>query len=63
MGVKLVVFKDAEPEIGITLEYVAPGTPGKAQGWRGACTECGTPVHYWTEAKAFIGAQEHVDKH
>lgn len=62
MGIKLVVFKDAEPEIGITLTYVPAGTPGVAQGWRGECTQCGKPVHYWGERAAFQGAQAHVDQ-
>jgi hypothetical protein len=62
MGVKLVVYKDAEPEIGITLEYTAPGTPGKAQGWHGTCTQCGKPMHFWNQEKAFEAGQAHVDQ-
>lgn len=63
MGVKLVVFKDSEPEIAITLEYTPEGTPGVALGWRGSCTECGKTVHYWAEEKAFEHGQKHVDGH
>lgn len=63
MGVKLVIFNDTDPGIGMTLEYTAPGTPGRAQGWHGTCTECGKPVHYWTQEKAFEAGQEHVDGH
>jgi hypothetical protein len=62
MGVKLVIFKDAEPEIGITLEYTAPGTPGRGQGWHGSCTQCGKPMHYWTQERAFEAGQVHVDR-
>lgn len=62
MGSKLVVFKDAEPEIGITFTYVAPGTPGSAQGWRGECTQCGKPMHFWNAEKAFEQGQQHVDQ-
>jgi hypothetical protein len=63
MGAKLVVFNDREPDIGITMEYVPPGTPGKAMGWHGVCTECGKPVHFWNQARAFAAGQEHVDQH
>ena len=61
MGVKLVVFNDEDPGVSITFEYVAPGTAGIAQGWRGTCTGCGKPVHFWDEDKAFKYGQEHVD--
>ncbi len=63
MGRKLVVFKDDEPEIGITFTYVEPGTPGLARGWHGACTECGKPMHFWSEGNAFERGQWHVDQH
>lgn len=59
---KLVVYKETEPEIGITFEHVAPGTPGEAQGWRGSCTQCGKPMHFWTLERAFSGGQAHVDR-
>lgn len=62
MGIKLVVYKDAEPEIGITFDYVAPGTSGEAQGWRGTCTQCGKPMHFWNTERAFSGGQAHVDQ-
>lgn len=63
MGVKLVVFKDAEPEIGITMEYVPEGGDGeRVRGWHGACTQCGKKVHYWTEGRAMFAAQVHVDQ-
>lgn len=63
MGVKLVIFNDVDPGIGMTLEHTAPGTAGRAQGWHGTCTACGKPVHYWTEEKAFEAGQRHVDGH
>lgn len=63
MAVKLIIFNDQEPEIGITLDYVPPRTPGVARGWHGACTQCGKKVHYWSEGTAFRRAQEHVDAH
>lgn len=63
MGVKLVVFKELEPEIAVVLLHVPEGEPGRAPGWHGKCTECGKPVHFWTEAKAVIACQEHVDAH
>jgi hypothetical protein len=63
MGAKLVIFNDADPNIGMTLEYTAPGTPGRARGWHGSCTQCGKPVHYWREEDAFERGQAHVDSH
>jgi hypothetical protein len=62
MGVKLLVFKDAEPEIAVTFEYVAPGTAKRAQGWHGTCTQCGKPMHFWTEGRAMFAGQVHVDR-
>jgi hypothetical protein len=64
MGVKLVVFNDEDHGIAITFEYVSPGTHQTlAQGWRGKCTQCGKPMHFWTEEKAFRCGQAHVDSH
>lgn len=63
MGVKLVIFNDADPGIAVTLTCVPQGAPGVARGWHGECTQCGKPVHYWTEEKALKHAQEHVDGH
>jgi hypothetical protein len=63
MGVKLLVFNDYDPAVAITMEWTPEGTPGRAHGWRGACTECGKAVHYWTEAKAMENGQEHVNGH
>ena len=56
--VKIVVMNEVDPGIGITLEEV----PGMI-GWRGTCTECGWPMHRWTQERAIQGAQEHVDRH
>lgn len=60
---KLVVQHDVDPSIGIVLEYVPEGTPNKARGWHGECTECGWPMHRWKQENAIIGAQVHVDRH
>ena len=63
MGVKLVVFKDEDPGIAVIFEEVKPGTPGRAQGWHGTCTQCGRPMHRWHQEKAFQDGQAHVDSH
>lgn len=63
MGVRLVTFQNDEPSIAIVFTQVEPGTPGKARGWHGECTECGKKVHYWNEARAMAAGQEHVDSH
>lgn len=63
MGLRLVVFNDQDPDIGIDLTWVPEGTPGVAHGWRGSCTECGKAMHFWTEEKAFESGQQHVDSH
>lgn len=63
MGVILVVFNNLEPEIGIVFEQVPEGTPGQAHGWRGSCTQCGKPMHFWKQDKAIEDGQQHVDGH
>lgn len=60
---KIVIFNEVDPAIGITLEEVPPGTPGKAHGVHGSCTECGKPMYWWTEEKAIKAAKAHVDSH
>ena len=60
---KIVVHHDVDPGIGITLEEVLEGTPGRARGWHGKCTECGWPLHRWHQKDAIAGAQRHVDGH
>jgi hypothetical protein len=60
---KLLVQHDEDPEISIILEYVAPGTPGRARGWHGSCTQCGRPMHRWAQGRAVEDAQAHVDGH
>lgn len=62
MGFKLVVFKDAEPEIGITFTWTPGGTPGKPLGWTGSCTQCGKPMHFWKQESAVEHGQAHVDR-
>ena len=57
---KRVVFNEADPGIGVTL---VQGEEGQALGWSGRCTECGKPMHWWTESRAVAGAQAHVDAH
>lgn len=60
---KLVIVHSVDPGIGITLEEVPPGTPGRARGYHGTCTECGWPMHRWHRDNAIRAAQEHVDAH
>ncbi len=60
---KIVVFNREDPCIGVILETVQPGTPGRARGTYGTCTECGKPIHRWDEDRAVRDAQEHVDAH
>jgi hypothetical protein len=59
---KLVVHHDEDPDIGVVLEYVPPGT-GRARGWHGECTECGRKIHRWRQDDAVLSAQTHVDRH
>lgn len=63
MGVKLVVFNDEDPGVAIVFEWVPERTPGRAHGWRGPCNQCGKPMHFWTQEKAFELGQAHVDSH
>lgn len=58
---KIVIFNQVDPAIGITLEEadLERALPGVV----GTCTECGKPMHWWTEEKAIKAAQAHVDSH
>jgi len=58
---KIVVFNEADPCIAITLEETDPERA--LPGLIGTCTECGKPMHWWTEEKAMRAAQAHVDGH
>lgn len=60
---KLIVQHNEDPAIGIVLEEVPEGTPGRARGWHGECTECGWTLHYWREDNAVKGARRHIEKH
>lgn len=60
---KIVVAHDEDPAIGIVLETVPPGTPGRAHGTYGTCTECGWPMHRWSSEVAMRDARRHVDSH
>ena len=60
---KIVIVHDVDPCIGITLEEVLPGDPGRARGWHGSCTECGHVMHRWRQDNAIRDAQAHVDGH
>lgn len=60
---KILVFNEIDPAIGMILETVPPGTPGRAQGTYGTCNECGRVMHRWREDAAIRSAQEHVDAH
>jgi len=62
MGVKLVVFNDRDPDIGIVFEHIEPGGD-RAQGWCGCCTECGRIMHRWHQDQAMADGQRHVNKH
>lgn len=64
MAIKRIgVFNEIDPAIGITFEYTPPGTPGRAQGWYGSCTECPAVLHFWRAESAFERGQQHVDRH
>lgn len=60
---KLVVQHDVDPGIAIVLEEVPEGTPGRARGTYGSCTECGWTVHRWLTENAIRDGKEHVDQH
>jgi hypothetical protein len=60
---KLVVQHDEDPAIAIVLETVPEGTPGRAHGTYGTCTQCGWPMHRWSEEHAVLAAERHVDSH
>lgn len=60
---KLVVHNATDPGIGMTLEEVLPGDPGRAQGWYGRCTACPRTMHRWHRDRAIRAAQRHVDNH
>lgn len=60
---KLIVQHEEDPGIAMVLEYTATGTPGRARGWYGKCTQCGWPIHRWVQGKAVEDAQAHVDGH
>lgn len=60
---KMIIQHDVDPAIGVVLEEVVPGTPGRAQGFHGSCTECGWPIHRWKEDVAVYDAKQHVDSH
>jgi len=60
---RFVVFNQVDPCIGIELVTVPEGTPGKARGTHGTCTECGWPMHRWHRDNAIQAARDHVDGH
>jgi len=60
---KLVVHNEVDPGIGMVLEEVLPGVPGRAQGWYGRCTACPKTMHRWHQDRAIRSAQAHVDSH
>lgn len=60
---KLIVQHDEDPGIAIVLEEVPEGTPGRARGYHGSCTECGWPMHRWYSIDAIESAKNHVDRH
>jgi hypothetical protein len=62
---KLLIVSDEDPGTAVTITEVKPGTPGKAQGYHGTCTECGPDwvMHRWSQEKALEDAHRHIDKH
>lgn len=60
---RIVVQNEVDPGIAIVLEEVAEGTPERAQGWYGECTECGRKMHRWEQNRIVLSAQQHVDRH
>lgn len=60
---KIVIVHEVDPCIGVTLEEVPPGTPGRAHGVYGTCTECGRVTHRWERDNAIRDAKTHVDRH
>lgn len=60
---KLIVQHEQDPGIAIVLEYVPSGTPGRALGYHGKCTQCGWPLHRWERDTAILSAFSHIEKH
>lgn len=60
---KIVIQHDEDPAIGMVLEELAEGAPGRARGVYGTCTECPEVLHRWTRGLAILAAQKHVDSH
>lgn len=62
---KLLSVQEDDPGVAVTMAWTPPGTPGRAQGWYGSCTECGPDwsAHRWTEVAALETAQRHIDMH
>lgn len=60
---KLLVVREDDPGIAVTVTEVQPGVPGRAQGFYGCCTECGPDwvMHRWNKESALASAQFHVD--
>jgi hypothetical protein len=63
--VKQLLVSDDDPGIAVTLEWTPPGTPGRARGWHGTCTECGPAwsMHRWNDEAALTSAHRHIDLH
>jgi hypothetical protein len=60
---KIVIQHSEDPGICVILQEVLPGTPGRAQGWCGTCTECGGGVHRWSRDHAIDSAAQHIARH
>ena len=60
---KTLIVHDTDPRIGMLMETVPAGTPGRARGTHGTCTDCGYTIHRWDKLIALADAQRHVDGH
>ena len=57
---KLLVVREDDPTIAVTVEQAEPGRP---QGWYGRCTDCGPAwvMHRWKQDRALADAAHHID--
>lgn len=60
---KIVIQHEVDPSIGMVLEELSEGVPGRAHGVYGSCTECPAVLHAWTRDIGIILATRHVDAH
>ena len=60
---KLLVVNEQDASIAVLIEEIPEGTPGRAEGWYGRCTDCGPAwvMHRWKQDRALSDAGHHVD--